>query len=338
VANCITEKLINIPLVGIDGTPTMLEKTAAIYEQDSDLLFKAPLFVGPQTGRGRELVIRSMFSGFVYLWIFDWIFRQDASVEVRITISGRDLFDIRQEGGMWGQLITKNRYAVNHLHSYNMRFDFDLDNGPNRICETNLLAVPVDGNVPPVDRLNACGQGVDFSETVLETELQAVRNLNMATNRSWTVTNESSKNRLGQAVGYALLPTGIPNGISLASDQSWAHRHFVMLQNQLFVTKFRENERFAAGEFPILQAEETGLGSYIQNDDNIVDKDIVVWYNANFPHATATEDFRFLSTADSIGVRLQPHNFFERSVGDSIKPLEPCCSCDIICCDNSDCD
>ena len=59
-----------------------------------------------------------------------------------------------------------------------------------------------------------------MKETLLGSELEARRNLNLASSRKWEVVNRSAKNHLGASSGYILVPE--ENGVPYAAPRLMA--------------------------------------------------------------------------------------------------------------------
>lgn len=314
----------NVPL-GPQTIAKVIPDAVAVYEQDGDVLWRVnqgvisvlmwPNYAEPAlTGsRKRQLVVRSIFSGFYYLFQYSYVFNQDGSMESYCDLMGQTTnqwveTNVNGAETPWGQRIAKQLLALNHTHSCVFRMDFDIDSlnplgGGNSVSEQNSYVI-YDKTV------NKCGQGIKVEETTLAKELSAMRQHNMGTNRTWEVFNPNSKNRLGFPRGYSIYGLG-PNGnsVSLARDDSPAHSHLGYLKNHLMVTKYNAGEEYAAGEFPVLANEATGIDKYVQNNESIVNTDIVVWYNQMFFHTPHTEDYPFISL-HRLGVSLTPSNFF----------------------------
>jgi primary-amine oxidase len=337
-------QLISIPLCGRNGPVDLaspnsnLQNVVAIFERDADLLTMATGASGPAT-RGREVVVRTIFSGLFYLWIFDWIFQQDGTIRCEVQVSGRLAVSIRygQPESEWGEYITKNYLGLLHNHIYAYRFDFDIDGVENTVEQEEI--VPVNNvkecpqccqNVLTRDRkcledkkhkdskekkpcckkvANPCGHAGRVKETHFHTELEAVSDVNPQTNRLWVVKNPHSQLRFKNTPrGYAVMPR--VNGSNIAQDWSWLNTHLGYTKHNFFVTPYQEDEQYASGEFPILAGRDTGLGSYIKQDRDIEDKDVVCWYVVAFAHSCHSEDWPYITLAPQ-GVNLVPHFFFE---------------------------
>lgn len=325
------------PIVTMDagGNSRVIPDAVAIYEQETDLAWRVNQGVIDFNGwpnlefntnygdflqltgcRKRELVIRTLFSGFYYLFMYSFVFSQDGSIECFCDLMGQTTNqwiayepsgEVKDEAYR-GSIIAKQMLGLNHTHSVIFRMDFDIDyfnpNGSgNSISEQNASVVKS-------KKINPAGQVVEYTEEVLKRENEASRNQSIKKNRTWTVFNPNSLNRLNKPRGYEIWSVG-PNGnsTSLARDDSQAHLHLSYLKHHLHVTKYHDNEQFASGEFPVLTNKPSGIAKYIEDKEHIEDTDIVVWFNRMFAHTPATEDYPFIST-HRMGVSLNPENFF----------------------------
>lgn len=327
------------PIVTMDafGNSVVKKDSVAIYEQESDLAWRVNQGVIDSNGwpnyefntnygdfkqltgcRQRELVIRTIFSGFYYLFMYSYVFRQDGSIECYCDLMGQTTnqwiaYDPLTPGEIEneevrGSLIAKQQVGLNHTHSVVFRMDFDIDSnnscgGGNSVEEQNAYVVED-------KKINPAGQVVRYERTILKNENEARRDNKICRNRSWSVFNPQSLNRLGKPRGYELFSIG-PNGnsVSLARNDSQAHLHLGFLKHHLFVTKYHDDEQYASGEFPVLTNKKTGIYKYQCDNENIENDDVVVWYNRMFAHTPHTEDYPFINL-HRIGVSLNPEDFF----------------------------
>ena len=84
-------------------------------------------------------------------------------------------------------------------------------------------------------------------EAALKTELDACRRANAETHRSWKVINPGKLNHVGKPVGYKLHADHCVT-LYLAKDGPSGIRSS-FARNHLWVTPFREDERYPGGEF-----------------------------------------------------------------------------------------
>lgn len=374
-------KLYSVVRADCTGAPVTVDNAVAIYEQENDLLWRVNQGVidfnnwpngfdengdpigQPLTGaRQRQLVIRTVFSGFYYLFIYSYVFNQDGSFETYCDLLGQTTnqwveADATGAEVPYGQRISLQMVALNHTHSCMFRMDWDVDgqnaNGSgNTVSEQNSFRnnnrgasasnrkpksgiVRVDGSRDDTGCTteaghcdtgmeNKCGQVIDVCETEFCTEQQAMRQHNMASNRSWSVHNPNSTNRLGFERGFevfAVCPNG--NSVSLSRDDSPAHTHIAYLKNHLHVTKYHPGEEYACGEFPVLSNDACnppGMSTYVANNEPIKNTDVVMWLNAMFFHKPHVEDYPFISK-HRLGFLFTPENFFDQNQACSLEQV-----------------
>lgn len=122
-----------------------------------------------------------------------------------------------------------------------MRLDFDLDGLNNSVYEVNTEAEP-----PGPE--NPYGNGFFAVSTLLATEQAAQRTLNPWTARYWKITNPSALNRLGQPIGFKLLPGD--NALPFAHPDAPILKRAGFMNKHLWVTPYHPDERYAAGNYP----------------------------------------------------------------------------------------
>jgi Cu2+-containing amine oxidase len=341
------------------GAPRIIPDAVAIYEQEDDLLWRVnngviktynwpngftaggkarkPHFTGC---RNRQLVVRTLFSGFFYCFVFSYVFNLDGSIQSYCDLYGQttnqwiargpsgtsyDQFDEPrtvnlpidynadelQEGEYRGELIAKQYVGLTHTHFSMFRTDFMIDGQPNCVDQIDCSHVSmVPDTLSDIDGrpINTSGQVVKVEEDQIKTE--DARSLNMPSNRTWRVYNKGRRNRLGHTRGYeylALCPNG--NSTSLSDDNSLAHQKFAFLKNHFHVTKYRPDEEYGAGEFPVLNPNILGMAKYLENNESVDGEDLVCWYNCMFQHHPDTEDYPFISS-HRLGMGLYPSHFF----------------------------
>ncbi len=62
------------------------------------------------------------------------------------------------------------------------------------------------------------------------------------------VVNPAAKNALGQPTGYALIPG--ENAVPFSLPDSWIRKRAGFLNAHLWVTPYRDDERYPAGDYP----------------------------------------------------------------------------------------
>jgi primary-amine oxidase len=154
----------------------------------------------------------------------------------------------------------------------------------------------------------------------MTTESAARRDTNPASARFWRVVNESRKNAMGGPVGYRLCPGENVLPYSLPSAPLLKRAGF--LAKNLWVTPYRPDERFPAGEYPNQSAEDSGLARWTRADRNIAGTDLVLWYTFGQTHIPRIEDWPVMPVG-SIGFSLKPDGFFDANPALDVPPPSP---------------
>jgi primary-amine oxidase len=181
-----------------------------------------------------------------------------------------------------------------HQHFFNVRLDMAVDGDSNAVEE--LEAVPGPNG------------GVVTQTTLLEDTASARRSCLPARGRCWRIVNRTRPRVLGRHPGYRLEPGG--NVDALAGPEASARAGFA--RHHLWVTPYRREQRYAAGEWPNLSGPDEGLPAYAAAAESVVDRDIVVWYTFGSNHLPRPEDWPVMPV-ERIGFMLKPDGFFDRN-------------------------
>ena len=203
----------------------------------------------------------------------------------------------------YGHLVARNIVAPHHQHFFTFRLDFDVDGTANRLLEMNNVPVPAGPR-------NPYGGAFRMEETVLATESQARRNLNLASSRRWIVINPQVKNALGEPVGYALLPGD--NAVPMARPGSWVRKRAGFLDFHLWGTAYDPAERYAGGDYPNQSRGGDGLPKWSAANRPLDGRDLVVWYSIGVTHNPRPEDWPVMPVQTG-GFLLAPWGFFDRN-------------------------
>lgn len=289
------------------GRPRLLPRAAAIYERDGGLLWRH----AGSARRARQLVVSSHSTIDNYDFVFNWIFGEDGGIDVEVNLTGtiliyRDPGDAARTDahGGFAHRVAPGLAAPNHQHFFSFRLDFDVDGAtPNRVLESESVRVPQ-------GRANPDGLWFAMRDSPLVSEAKAQRNLHTAASRKWRVINPAERNSLGDPVGYTLIPGEV--AIPYASPRSTARRAGGFVGAQLWVTPYRRDEMYAAGEYVNFNLPNQGLPTWTGANRNLLDTDVVLWYTLGVTHIPRPEDYPVMPVHRA-AFRLVPTGFFAQN-------------------------
>jgi primary-amine oxidase len=157
---------------------------------------------------------------------------------------------------------------------------------------------------------NPYGTALVMKETVLRSEREGRRPLDLASGRRWKVVNPSAKNGLGHPVGYLLVPG--ENAVPFASPGSSVRRRAGFLDAHLWVTRYDPAQRYAAGDYPTLAEGGDGLPRWVEADRPLEDQDVVLWYTLAVTHTPRPEEWPVMPSR-RVGFTLLPSAFFPKN-------------------------
>ncbi len=298
------------------GEIVTIKNAICMHEEDYGILWKHTdrRDNQPEVRRSRRLVVSSFSTVENYEYGFFWYLYQDGNIQFEIKLTGILSLGALPAGSQpkYGNMIAPQLYAPNHQHFFNMRLDFDLDGTDNAVYEVNVVKEEAGPDNPFANAFYA-------KSTLLETELTARRDMKLESARSWKIVNPNAKNKLGEPVGYKLLPGD--NCKPFADENTSWYRRAGFVQNHVWVTPFRERELFAAGDYPNQHKGGDGLIRWTAADRKVSNTDIVVWYTMGHTHIPRMEDYPVMPTA-YIGFLLKPNGFFGMNPANDVPPSE----------------
>jgi primary-amine oxidase len=294
------------------GNVSITENAICLHEEDYGILWKHTdwRLDEAEVRRSRRLAISFIATVDNYEYGFFWYFYQDGNIQYEVKLTGNLLCGALANTGKYGTLVAPELNAINHQHFFSMRLDFDLDGTANSVYEVNTEAEPMDEN-------NPYGNAFYAQPTLLTTERTAQRLIDPFKARYWKVVNDSVHNRLGQPVGYKIMPGD--NAIPYAHPDSPILKRAGFMTKHLWVTPYAANELYAAGAYPNQHPGGEGLPQWTQGDRSIENTDVVVWYTFGHHHIPRPEDYPVMPTAYS-GFMLKPVGFFDASPAMDVPP------------------
>lgn len=290
------------------GKPVLLPRAVAVFERDGGVLWRH----GRNARRARQLVLSSFVRVDEYDYGFNWIFHEDGTLALEVLLTGRmnvKIVERKKDEGHedragFGHLVEPHLEAPNHQHFFNFRLDLDVDGAKhNRVVEMNTEALPEGPDNPH-------GNAFAMKDTPLRHELEARRRMNLATNRTWKIVNATVENALGQPTGYVLIPG--ENSVPHATEKSFFRRHAGFVNHHLWVTPYRAEEQYAAGDYVNGGPPGEGLPKWTNANRAIEDTDVVVWYTLGVTHVPRPEEWP-LMPVHRAAFKLAPAGFFARN-------------------------
>lgn len=278
------------------GIPRRLVGVVGLYERDGGLRWRH----GNRAQRSRELVLRSATTVGNYDYGFSWVFSQDGVIAMEVDLTGQMLVKgVAHADPQFGTSVAPHLSAILHQHFFNFRLDFDVDGQRNSVREVETATLPVDST-------NRHGTAFAIRSTLLSREREAMRDASPSMSRMWVVENPHRKDSLGQSPGYELHAGPLP--ALLAAPQSILQRRGAFATHALWVTTWKGDERYAAGEFPGQDSGGAGLPTFVAGDEAIEDADIVVWYTMGVNHLPRPEEWPLMPVS-RIRFELRPRHF-----------------------------
>lgn len=190
--------------------------------------------------------------------------------------------------------------AAYHQHLFNLRIDPAIDGFNNSIAYEDSLPTPDDPVMDPY------GVGYYAQTTEIARPGGYVLDVNKA--RVYKMVNRSSINPVsGKPASYKI--HAHPSQMMLMSPRAPGNKRARFGSKAMWVTKYRDGELFAAGEFTNQSKEDTGLAVWARREESVQDTDGVLWHSFGLTHNPRPEDFPVMPM-EMINISLKPANFF----------------------------
>ena len=307
----------------MDGDARVIPNAICMHEEDAGILWKHLDFrtASVDVRRNRRLIVSFIATVGNYEYAFYWNFFLDGSIELEVKLTGIINTSGVEPGAVdpHGTLVAPGVVGHIHQHLFNVRLDMELD-GP----ENTVIEVDTERDPPGAD--NPHGNAVRLRQTPIERSNDGCRNVDPQRWRFWTIVNRKRLNRVGQPVGYRLVPHNAVRPIGLDGSQVATRGKFTL--HDLWVTRTNPAQRWPAGDYVNQSGPNQGLPQWIASDESIADTRITVWHTFGHHHIPRPEDFP-VQPAVSCGFKLQPYGFFDRNPTLDVPPSKPaangCC-------------
>ncbi|PSB13196.1 tyramine oxidase [filamentous cyanobacterium CCP2] len=294
------------------GNVSITENAICLHEEDFGTLWKHTdwRLDEVEVRRSRRLVLSFVATVDNYEYGLFWYFYQDGTIQYEVKLTGLLLCGALADFPKYGTVVAPELNALNHQHFFCMRLDFDLDGTDNAVYEVNTEA-------EPIGEQNPYGNAFYAKATLLETEQAAQRIIDPLAARYWKVVNPNVTNRLGQPVGFKIIPG--ENVLPFAHPDSPIMKRAGFMKKHLWVTPYQPSEKFPTGSYPNQHPGDEGLPQWTQANRSIANTDVVVWYVFGHHHIPRPEDYPVMPTAYS-GFTLKPVSFFDANPALDVPP------------------
>ncbi|KAK6454504.1 copper-containing amine oxidase [Scheffersomyces xylosifermentans] len=289
-----------------NGEPFVIPNTICLHEQDSGILYKHVNYRtnNAVVARKREFVVQTIATVANYEYVVNVKFVTDGSIDIEARATGiLSTMPIDENVKVpWGTIVGPNVMAAYHQHILSFRIDPAVDGHKNSVVYDDTLKLPR-------DKLNPYGIGFVTDRKFVEKAGHVEQS--PFTHRICKIINENVINPVSKTpVGYKIdMPA---RQMILADADSFNVKRAKFATEQVWVTKYRDHELFAAGEFTNQSQKDTGLGEWANGVDPVRNEDIVVWATLGFTHIPRVEDFPVMPV-EIHNIRLVPFNFFDKN-------------------------
>lgn len=316
---------------GVGGQPEVVNNALCLFERSGGgVAWRHFDSASPGLSESRpstDLVVRSAASIGNYDYLFDWVFRQDGSIEVGVGATGiveakpvrskgrstetastsgtAAVFDVSRRADAddaYGHFVADHVVAVNHSHYFSFRMDLDVDG-----TENSLLVDRFERRKLPKDHPRRSLWVVETD--VAKTEDQARMTLDPTKPKMWRVASQHATNAVGYPTSFQIKAGS--NARTLMSEDDMPRRRAGFIDHHLWVTPYEASERYAAGDYPTLSTPGQGLPSW-SKERPIEGTDIVVWHTVGMHHVVRAEDWPVMPLMWH-HFELRPFDFFDEN-------------------------
>lgn len=257
-----------------------------------------------------ELVVRMIPALGNFDYIIDWVFTQSGEIDIRVGTAGilsvKNVASASMADGTaqadtsHGALVAPGTVAPNHDHYFNFRLDLDVDGEKNTLVRDAVVPKRLPQSNPR------------RSLWVVETE--AVKAEGPLGSRghdgSWRMINQNHVGRLGHNPGLEIIAGG--QVVSALSEEDSPQKRAEFASKTMWLTQHNPRELYAAGDYPTQSPGGAGLPTYVNNRNDVLNQDLVVWFTVGFHHRPRTEDWPIMPV-EWHGFKVRPFNFFDEN-------------------------
>jgi len=290
------------------GAPVVRRNVVCVFERPTgDPVWRH----GSEAGRANvELVARIAPVVGNYDYFIDYVFDRAGNLDVRVGALGIDAVKGVAGDSAYGTLIGRGLAGINHDHFISFRVDLDVDGPVNRAVFDQIRPRKLAGTGGRRSLWQVGTRPVERAGPLREP----------AASGTLRVESTSRRNALGYATSYQLYPGHTE--ASLLADDDPIQVRAAWSRYPVWLSRHDPGQRYASGDYPNQSASGDGLASWTRAGQDIVNTDLVLWYNIGFRHVPRAEDWPAMPALWH-SFRLRPFNFFDRSPALDIPPDRP---------------
>ncbi|KAG1453664.1 hypothetical protein G6F56_007513 [Rhizopus delemar] len=302
-----------------EGKPFHVPNAICLHEEDAGVLFKHTDYRNGRahTVRSRRLVVSQIVTVANYDYGLYYYFYQDGSFQYEVKATGELNTHVLAEDetpGDYGVEVAPQINAQHHQHFFTMRIDPMIDGVSNTVAKVDVERVPY----PTGHSKNVFGNGFRAKTTVLRDTIEGQQSANYETARFWKIMNENRIHPYTKAPVAWKLTTGSQTPF-FAQDDSVVGQRAGFAKKTLWVTPYNEDEMFAGGFYCNQSSGQDNVENWAKRGDDIVNKDLVLWFTFGVTHLPRVEDFPVMPV-EMCGFSMKPCNFFMANPGLDVPP------------------
>ena len=302
--------------LAFNGSAEKIDNAICIHEEDFGVQWKHNDSTGMgynEVRRSRRLVISSFATVGNYDYGIFWYLYLDGTIQLEMKLTGIVGIsayheDIHKSGQDFK--ISPELSSPIHQHLFNVRIDWDLDDGDNQLFETNVESLPITNNNPEGTQFHAVSSH-------LIKESQAKRNIAPEKSRTWKVVNPNKLNKVGSPTAYKILYGNTPTLLSSPESPPGIRASFA--KHNIWATPFQAEERSGGGRHTVMHSGEGGLDDMTSKDRSISECDLVTWHTFGVTHLPRPEDWPVMPV-EYCGFHLIPVGFFDQNPTINLPP------------------
>lgn len=305
---------LSFDLASPKGEPMHMPNVICIHEQDGGIGWKHTNY---RTGRAavvrqRELVLQTILTVANYEYCLYWIFNQAGELHYEARATGILSTQPIDDGVdvPFGTVVHPGVLATHHQHIFSLRIDPMIDGPDNRLVYSEAHPMPRSAD------WNPHGTGYTVKETLVTKS--GGYDLDFSANRTFKIQNKSVRNPVnGHPVAYKIMAP--PFQKILSDKDSFNYKRAEFSDRNIYAVKHRDYELYAGGLYTNQSRGGTGVRSWAERNEDIVDTDLVVFVQFGINHVPRIEDFPVMPV-ETIRVGLKPVNFFTKNPAIDVPP------------------